>query len=516
MDRKNWVTLLAVAIVAVLAVGVWFALSHFTFVGGQVYPRDLQSLDLRAESLTPEDYEALAEKLPECHVVWNIPLSGGKISSDARSLTVTTLTDADVDMLDYATELKTVDGTGSKDYSQLLELRRRHPEATVLYGFTVSGVACDQDTTTLTVKGLTAEEGELLSCLPNLSRVTVTGCRDYALLQSLQAAHPQWNLSYTVALGEQEFGWDSETIRAENADCQQVAEALTALPNLKSLTIIDPQGEGAELLALREAYPQVELHWQVELYGKTLSEETTELDISGVQVASCEEVEEKVACLPNLQTLIMSDCGIDDETMAAFRERQRDNYKVVWTVTLSNRAALGDKRYIRSDATKLWSNCYYYDSELVNLKYCEDMVALDLGHTGVINLDFVSYMPELTYLIVADSGVQDLTPLSSCKKLVWLELGWCYIKSYEPLLGCTAMEDLNVGRTYADPTPISQMTWLKNLWCMDTGWRSQQLWRETLTDTNIESSGSDVVANGWRQLPNYYKMRDALGAYYMD
>ena len=144
------------------------------------------------------------------------------------------------------------------------------------------------------------------------------------------------------------------------------------------------------------------------------------------------------------------------------------------------------------------------------------MIALDLGHTGVKNIDFVSYMPHLTYFIVADSNVQDLTPISSCKELIWLELGWCNIKSYEPLLGCTAMEDLNIGRTYADPTPISQMTWLKNLWCMDTRLSSRQLWQETLTDTTIQSAGSDVVAYGWRKLPNYYKMRDALGAYPMD
>lgn len=516
MEKRRLGTLLAVVILVVLLAGAFYSIRHFTFANGRFYSRDVQAMDLREEELTIQEYEALAEKLPDCYIVWNIPFQGGHLSSDTRTLTVTALSDEDVAMLDYAVALTTVDGTDCTDYPQLMALQQRRPDIRVYYGFTVSGVECDQDTQTLRLSGLTAADAELLSCLPNLSRVTVTGCRDYALLQSLQSAHPQWDLSYTVELGGVEYPWDSENIRVANVSCDQLADALAALPNLKSLTLLNPQGDGETLVSLRDAYPELELHWQVELYGQTLAEDTTELDISGTLVESCEEVEQKVACLPDLQKLIMSNCGIDDETMAAFRERQRDNYKVVWTITLSNRAALGDKRYIRSDATKLWANCYYYDSELVNLKYCEDMVALDLGHTGVINLDFAAYMPHLTYLIVADSGVQYLTALSTCKELIWLELGWCNIKSYEPLLGCTAMEDLNVGRTFADPTPISQMTWLNNLWCMDTRWDCQQLWRETLTNTTIESSGSDVVGNGWRKLPNYYKMRDALGAYYMD
>ena len=95
-------------------------------------------------------------------------------------------------------------------------------------------------------------------------------------------------------------------------------------------------------------------------------------------------------------------------------------------------------------------------------------------------------------------------------------MGWDAIESYEPLLGCTALEDLNIGRTFADPEPISQMTWLKNLWCMEISGATQYAWRLALPDTNIVGKGNDVVAYGWRRLPNYYKMRDALGMYYMD
>lgn len=415
--------MLAIALVAVIAAGAVFAVTHFAIIQGKIYPMNLRALDLRDQQLTAEEFDAVAEKFPDSYLLWNIPFQGGYLSSDTKALAVTSLAEEDVERLDYAVALETVDGTACTDYAQLMALQQRRPEIQVRYQVGINGVSYPQDTQELHLTGLTQEDVELLDYLPELSEVVVSGCQDASLLKSLQEEHPQWNLRYSVFLSGQEYAWDTETLQVENVTCEEIAAAMAALTNLKSVTIRNPQGDGSILPQLQDAYPDVEIHWQLELYGQTVTEDVTELDISGIQVTDCEEVANAVACLPNLETLIMSDCGVDDETMASFREQQREHYKVVWTVNLGTRKELGNRRYIRTDATKLWSNCYYYDDELVNLKYCEDMVALDLGHTGVIHLDFVEYMPELTYLIVADSGVQDLTPLSSCKKLIWLELG---------------------------------------------------------------------------------------------
>lgn len=515
MSKNKWAIVLVLAIIAAIGVGVFLGYTHLICYNGHFYPREAKALDLREETLTAADYHALSEELPQCYILWSIPFQGGSLSSDAESLTLTSLTDSDVAQLDYATNLQRVDGTGCTDYAQLVQLQKRHPGARVLYQMTISGVECDQDTTELTLEGLTQDDAQLLHYLPNLTQVSVSGCQDYALLTQLQSNNPQWNLSYTVTLGTEEFSWDSETISVQDATCDQLTAALPALPQLKQLALKNPKGDGQTLVALREAYPAVEIRWQVALYGQTVTEDVVELDISGIQVASCQEVEQAVSCLPNLERLIMSDCGIDNETMAAFRERQRGNYKVVWTVSLGTRKALGNRRFLRTDTTKLWANCYYYGDELVNLKYCEDMIALDLGHTGVKNIDFVSYMPHLTYLILAHTPTNDISPLSSCKELKFLELDWSLVTDYSPLLGCTGLEDLNLGLLDGDAEPIAKMTWLKNLWWKDCKYQKQQLLTEALPDTTLMFSMSQTVGNGWRKLQNYYDMRDALGAYYM-
>lgn len=515
MDTRKWTILLGIAIAVVLIVGVVLGMTHFAFIGGHFYPQKAQALDLRGQDYTPEQIDAIQQELPRCYIFWDIPFQGGTISSDTEELTVTSLTDEDVAMLDYALALQKVDGTQCTDYAQLVALQKRHPQAKVLYGLTISGVACDQDTQSLQLNGLTEEDATLLTYLPKLAQLEITGCEDYALLQTLQSDYPQWNLHYTVALGKDTYDWDAKTVRAEQAEESQILNAMTGLPQLQKLELINPDAQGQTLLSLREQYPDVDIHWQVELYGQTLTDDVTELDLSGTQMGSCEEVEQAVACLPNLEKLILGSCDLENEDIAAFRERQRDNYKVVWTITLAERAALKEKRYIQSDATTLWSNCYYYDDEVVNLKYCEDMICLDLGHTGVIHVDFLSYMPHLKYLILAHSGIQYIEPIVNCQELIYLEVDWSTIRDYTPIAELKNLQDLNLNETFCDITPILGMTWLKNLWAPGRAYGDQQKLIEALPDTNLHFLKKDAPGDGWRNLQNYYDMRDLLGQPYM-
>ena len=159
---------------------------------------------------------------------------------------------------------------------------------------------------------------------------------------------------------------------------------------------------------------------------------------------------------------------------------------------------------------------YFFDEDTYNLRYCEEMVCIDLGHMAIRNIDFVEFMPHLKYLILAHTTVTDITPISNCKELVFLEMDWTGIKDYEPLLGCTALEDLNLGLTYGDPEIIGQMTWLKNLWWKGRGYNAQVLLQEKLPNTTLVFNSKLTVGGGWRKLQNYYDMRDPLEMPYME
>ena len=360
---------------------------------------------------------------------------------------------------------------------------------------------------------LTEEDAARLCYLPQLQELDATGCLDYPLLMKLEQEHPEWKITYSILIGGQEYDMGLTDLSAENASYEELAGALTVMKELKTITLTNPKATGEELIQLRKDYPNVTIRWNLQVLDRLISDDVEEVDISNLKLKDVSEAEQIAGYFPNITKLIMSDCGIDDETMAAFREEKRSEYKVVWTVYLTKKCKA------RTDDTAFMPikqlEWYFQDDDSGPLKYCEDMIAIDLVHSRVRDISFVAYMPHLKYLILADTDVRDLTPLSNCKELVWLEIGWCAIESYEPLVECTALEDLNLGRTFADPEPISRMTWLKNLWCMERSSAVQYNWRLALPDTRIVGVGNDVVAYGWRKLPNYYKMRDALGMPYM-
>ena len=224
-------------------------------------------------------------------------------------------------------------------------------------------------------------------------------------------------------------------------------------------------------------------------------------------------MEQELGRLPQLEEVIFGGGFLDNENMLAFREEHRQDYKVIWYVQC------GNKMVVRTDSPYLMPTkhhvYYFLDRDAVNLKYCEDMISIDLGHMAISNIDWVEYMPNLQYLVLAHTQLQRIEPIRTCKNLKFLELDWSPIRDYSPLVECTALEDLNLGETYADFTPVAQMTWLKNLWMVHCSSGSVYRTREALPDTHIVSGGDTTVAGGWRNLPNYYAMRDWLGMYYM-
>lgn len=134
---------------------------------------------------------------------------------------------------------------------------------------------------------------------------------------------------------------------------------------------------------------------------------------------------------------------------------------------------------------------------------------------SVSDIDFVAYMPNLQYLILTHTKVRNIEPLRNCKNLKFLELEYAAIFDFSPLQECTALEDLNIGKTYADIEPLKELTWLKNLWMI---YRADDAYEMSLAlpNTHIVCSGNGRTCdNGWRFLQNYYDMRDVLKMYYM-
>ena len=536
-EKKRNPVLLIVLAVALVAVGiaVWFLLTH-VWVAGTFYSRNAPVLDLRFADITGEDYDKLRKKAPDSEILWRIPFQGKTYDQNTDVLYVTSLTDGDVAALDYFTKLKTVEAQECTDYAQLAALAARRPAVTVNYAVTIDGREYDQNTTVVSVSGITEEEINLLTYLPELTAVTAVGCKTPEQMGKLRDFCVEKGITFALRFGTKTYPDTVQELDVTGVTDAEL-ELLQLLPELKTLHIVNPEADPAAVTQLRSAYPKVSISWEVEIAGISFPDDTKEVDLSaaleppaaqtktgtatGTQTTEetkptvtldLQDLEKKMSYLPDAERVFLGKCGLDNEELAALREKVRENYKLVWTVQL------GKKLTARTDDTTFMpvrEHVYYFlDDDAYNLRYCEEMLCVDVGHMGLTNIDFVSGMPHLQFLILAHNGqLQDISPISSCKELIFLELDWSAVKDFSPLVGCTSLEDLNIGLTYPSVEPLMQMTWLKNLWMVERGGGYQL--SQALPDTKIVATANATVGAGWRNLPNYYKMRDMLGMEYM-
>ena len=523
-------TLLALAVLLAAAGGTALILHDNYLIDFQLYPKNAVSMDLRGQDISIDHYEALRQKLPGCKILWDVPFQGEKLPSDTTVITVDTLTEEDVSALACFPKLETVHAENCRDYDSLLRLRKAYPNVTVSSRVTLDGTEYPADTDTVELRAASPENLELLPFLTELRTVIADGGDAPQDFSELSRYCEEKGLNFRLHIGEELVDANVQELTVEGiADADH--SLLGSLPNLQKLHMVDPAADPAALTALSAAYPDMNISWEVHIGDSVFQSTDTEVDLSQTVVTDIAEVEKQMAYLPNAEKVIFGLCGrdnpdwgnskakvaacdIENEDMAAYRDRVRDKYKVVWTVRLGPSIAL------RTDKDNFMPNHFgvgrLFDDYAYNLRYCEDMVCLDVGHMTLTDISFVEFMPKLKYLILAWTEVQYIEPIRSCKNLIWLELDNSCIRDYSPLVDCTALQDLNIGKTFCDITPITKMTWLKNLYMIfcDGGkaWQCTQ----ALPDTHVVANGDATVGGGWRRLPNYYDMRDCLGMYYMN
>ena len=530
---KKGVIILCEAVLGVLILGMVILMSCFVTVGGQLYPRFEQELDLTEKQLTADEYEQLQQKLPNTRILWMIPLESGPVRSDAKQITLTSLSEEDLALTDHLTNLLTVNAESCPDSAQLAQLQQRHPQAEMFYSVHLGKGEYAPDAGYIVVVGMTEDELPKLAAFRNLSEFIIGGGSELSLASRIQAEYPHWKVKYNITLRSGTYPGDTRELTLKDEKYDEIAKALELFPELGSLELVNPRATAQQLLALRETYPDVKIQWWVEAYGLRFDAATTEMDLTDVSFDSLETVTVYADCLPNLETLVLGECGIDNEKIAALRESRRDNYKVVWTVRFTKKLA------VRTDVTTFMpghkdiGEYRFNESMGVNvqdLKYFEDIVCMDLGHFNIYKADFLAYMPHLKFLILSWTEIHDLSPIVNCQELIYLELDWSQVRDFSPLVELKALEDLNVCGTVADVTPLTQLTWLKNLWAAERSYTAKKILLDAFPQEDVLDDEGNVLVSkcdtylyiyggstsAWRHLPHYYEMRDMLGMYYMD
>lgn len=474
----------------------------------------LKKLDLRGTGLTEEDYIYLKGQLPDCRILWLVPMGDDFYPEDTRLLTLSELDWADLELLAYFPELEVLDGRQCPDLFPLLQAAELYPELRVLYRVDLEGQEYDWDTRELTLEGADlAALAKALPLLPQLEIITLTAPqRDpRALTQFLEAAGTL-PVRYTVCPGEEAIPMDTRelTLRTDPA---QLLPWLSLLPQLEKVSFTDPQEDLPSLTALAGALPEGGLSCVLRLFGREIPPDTRQLDLSRIPMEDTAALEAAVALLPELTTVDMVGCGIGDEEMAALNARWPDT-QFIWAVDFG-------KFSLRTDITYFMPYQYRYvvsDKDADKLKYLTELICLDFGHMDISRTDYLAYMPKLQFLLMCDTPITDLSVLEGHQNLRYVELFMTQVTDFSPLISCPNLVDLNVCYTYpTDPLIFAQMPQLENLWFR--GMFDEHViaaLRRALPDTRIIFRQGSSTGAGWRELPNYYAQRDLMGMGYME
>lgn len=513
--KKNQILRAAIAALtgaAAIGAGVFFSTN--VIVGGKIFPKETTVFDLTEQKISSEEYEKIRVKYPDAQILWNVPFQGSQYPLDTAKITVSSLTEEEAKSLTYLTELEYVDAKECTDYAALLYLQSCMPECIIDYQ--VAGISGNASQASISDADI-AELNQILPFLPKLETLKLDGKlpEREALLQ-LKKDFPTLNLDMTLDVGGKKISTAEEMIDLSGAEltADTISEILPLFAKNSQILLPDTglTEEARKDLILQ--YPEYFFLCDLDFAGKTVSTASTQIDISGCAI-TVEETEEMLPFFPNLEKLIMSHCGIDNESMEALNQRYPD-ISIVWTLQIG-------PMIVRTDDTIFFPSKHGEHNlpsheELQKLRYCHEMVAIDVGHSKATDCSWAANMPKLKYLIIADTRITDLTPLSGLKELIYLEAFGLDLTDYSPLLGCTAMQDLNIGTTFADPEPLTRMPWLHNLFwhgvLKNEELREKALMLEhQLPDTNIVlQTPRKNIGGMWRYIPNYYVFRELLDA----
>ena len=433
----------------------------------------LTHLDVRGNELSRESFDRLKAALPACEILWSVPIGTARFDSDSTQLAIDAATEDLADMLGYFPQLTSVSIKTPPDDAAASALTARYPAISFVWDVVVGGATYPADTTSL----------DLSSATPDLLALKT-------------------ELKKLPALQEVVFGEETFTL--------------------------------ADQIALAQAYPTVSFVWNVQLLDDlSVKTNLAELDLRDYKVPDAAAFSDKLVLFPKLTRLDMCGTGPSDEEMAAMRARY-PAVKFIWYTRVYNWVIRTDiKGFSCGQRRKFPDGMGWYDGgsfsykrirseHFENLKYCTDLIALDIGHsTRVGNVNFIANLPKLRILDISLCDLTDISVLTTQPDLEFLELNYNYLTDITPIASLKKLKYLNLNNNnITSYDALLDLPALERLWISCSGLSDEQLEEMNaklmakLPNLTIKASNKnkEFAMSLWRKdNPAYLEMQALFG-----
>ena len=458
-----------------------------------------------------------------------ISFSAGTFPVSTRELTLV-LEPEELALLEEFGDLQLLDATGSECIEELDAWGQEHPQVDLRFTVPMPlGEPVSNQTESLDLTGLSSdllpEAEQQLAFLHQLKTLEL-GSPDEGTtlsaseLEQLRANFPQVTVQYRATLLGQELDPELESLdltELKPEDAEKAAAALSALPNLKQLTLAG--GENGlsleQALLVARAAPNAVVSYPGVIYGKRFNLADTGLDLNHIEVPDKgETVRAVLPCMRACTWLDMDSCGVDNQHMAVIRD-ENPSVEVIWRVWF------GTNYSVRTNVTKILASNpskggILTDKDSNQLMYCTKVRYLDLGHNpNLADFSFIRYMPDLEVAVISMTAISDISPFAECAHLRYLEAGNTKLTDISPLAACTELRHLNIG-TNIGITDISGIydLELKRLWIGSytpvpkaQAEQMRSLHPDCIVNTTVPSgiggANEGYVMEGWKSYQNY-------------
>lgn len=373
----------------------------------------LVRLDLRGNDISVEQYEQLQEALPECKIIWDVPIIGKTYDSTTLKLVLEGEDDGTAGNIRYLTDLRFCDMfmLSGLDNDEMAAIRESKPEAEILWRIRIGNYYVRSDETEFRY---TASYGDDLSDLRYCSQL--------------------------------------ESAMFNNAGASVDYSTLAQIPTLRSLTL--SFSDITDFSALPEFTGLTELN----LYYTAFDDLSLLSGLTGLEILSCgndlKSIGEfgsldAISGLTSLKRLSMTSAGISDisalEGMTELEYLSIENNPIedfsplagltqletlVITNTfvsdlsfLENLTAL-KKLYIGDVEPELAADGYAHPSlgpcRVEDFSPVGKLVNLDtlvICHTGLEDVSFAASLKEASYIALYDNNISDFSPLKALRRL---------------------------------------------------------------------------------------------------
>ena len=336
-SKKNTAPLkmaLAACIIAALSMALYYFDEHYVVYDGNIYQvgstsldlrgtqdidleriyrmKSLEFIDLRDSALTVEQADELHARLPECYLLWSVPIAGQRVRSDAAELELDAPTEQDFELLRCFDGLEKLTITNCDRYDTIMAYESVMTDCEFSWTVPICGKDCKSTTPKLALPDASAQDFELLRYLTVLETVDFTGCTEYESILAFAESRPECKVSWTVDFFGTELTSEDTEVDISGITVEDTAELerlIGWLPKLEKIVMCDCGLSNETLDELNRKYENVRIIWRVYFGWWSLRTDATVFSTQNGDPPAYRLRDEEVTVLRYCTDLEMLDLG---------------------------------------------------------------------------------------------------------------------------------------------------------------------------------------------------------------